>query len=370
MSTVREGFGKPKEGNGLEILKVGKDETKQFRIFPPKGKLAAEGKYALYQQQHYGYGVPDPKDPSKKRLRPFLCVEEKDGDKVLVSCPECRKIEEKTRMRDDQRAAEVARLVGMGVEKSVADKQAAKLVEATSEWLKEHNLDRKWYLVAMGEDGRIGFLIIPHKAKKAMDSEKKRLLAEEKIDVLDIDNGAWVEITRTGDGRSTEYTARIASEQIVTTTGTRAKVTKVSGFTDDQLAQALALPDLDSSSLIKRLSREQVKMLADSSGAPEEVEAIMNLGQKNDTKRREESAPRAEASPAPVRAAPVVQPTPAPVPKADPQAEMIAALQAQLAALTSGAKPSQAAAKPTPGPIVEDVKNMSDEDFLAKFGAK
>lgn len=360
--SVRESFGKAKEGSGIEILKVGMDETKQFRIFPPKGKLANKGIWAIYHQQHYGYGVPDPKDASKTRLRPFLCVEEKENDKVIVSCPECRKIEDKKRLLKEQYDAELSRLLAEKVPAATAEAQANKLVEPLTEWLASHNLDRKWYMIALAEDGRIGYLVVPHKAKKALDVKKKKLSADEKIDILDIDNGAWVEITRTGKGRTTEYEAGIAQEQIVTPGGARAKVTKVSGFSDAQLQTALDLPDLDSGSIIRKLTRDQVRMLSEGTGAPEEVEAILNLGQRSEASvRKEESpTPRAAAVPAIQVQTPVVKLAPAPV---DAQAAAIAALQAQLAALQA----PKASSAPVMSPQ-EDVKNMSDEDFMAKFG--
>lgn len=372
MSSVREGFGKAKEGSGIEILKVGMDETKGFRIFPPKGKLASKGIWAIYHQQHYGYGVRDPKDPSKVRPRPFLCVEEKDGEITKVSCPECRKIEETKRLRKEQFDAEVKRLMDEKVPQAVAEAQATKLVESYDEFLQSHNLDRKWYMVALAEDGRIGYLVIPHKAKKAMDTEKKKLLTDEKIDLLDIDNGAWVEVTRTGKGRNTEYTSRIAQEH-TTVNGQRAKVTKVSGLTDAQLQQAFDLPDLDSGSIIRKLSRDQVRMLAEGSGVPEEVEAILNLGQVN-TRKEESPAPAPVRAPEAPRAAPTpaqvkVQAAPA-VPPVDPQAAAIAALQAQLAALMAPKAATPAAAPAAPQAPVEDVKSMSDDDFMAKFGPK
>ncbi len=367
--SVREGFGKAKEGSGIEIFKVGEDETKQFRIFPPKGKLSNKGIWALYHQQHYGYGVPDAKDPSKSRARPFLCVEEKDGDRVTVSCPECRKIEDQKRLQKEQYDGELARLLSEKMPQAIAESQAAKLVESKTEWLKAHNLDRKWYMIALAEDGRIGYLVIPHKAKKALDAKKKKLLSDEKIDILDMDNGAWIEVTRTGKGRSTEYEAAIAQEQIITPNGARAKVTKVSGITEAQSDIALALPDLDSASLVRKISRDQVHMLVEGSGAPEEVEAILNMGQRFE--RKEESpTPVQAARPAPMPAIQVAKP-PVEVAAVDPSAAAIAALQAQLAALQAPKSvPAKAEAKAPVITTTEDVKAMSDEDFMQKFGKR
>ncbi len=367
--SVREGFGKAKEGSGIEYLKVGIDETKAFRIFPPKGKLSGKGTWALYHQQHYGYGVPDPKDPSKSRARPFLCVEEKEGEITKVSCPECRKIEDKKRVRKEQYDAEMVRLAAEKVPLQTAEAQAEKLVKELDEWISSHNLDRKWYMIALGEDGRIGYLVIPHKAKKAMDVEKKKLAADEKIDLLDIDGGAWVEVTRTGKGRNTEYAARIAQEQIITPTGARAKVTKVSGLSDAQLQQAFDLPDLDSGSIVRKLTRDQVRLLAEGSGDPQEVETILNLGQR-ETRKEESPAPRAPVAEEAPRAArlPQVQVQVAPAtPAADPQADAIAALQAQLAKLMA---PKAPVVQVMPAAPTEDIKGMSDDDFMAKFGPK
>ncbi len=359
MST-REGFGKPKEGSGIVMFKIGEGETKQFRIFPPKGRLAETGIWGIYHQQHYGYGVPNPTDPTKTRARPFLCVEEKDGEKVVTSCPECRKIEDQKRLKEEMYAAEVARLGGG----PAAEGQATKLVESYTQWLSHHNLDRKWYMVAMAEDGQIGYLVVPHKAYKKMLAERKKLLAGEKIDILDMDAGAWVEFSRTGTGRSTEYDAVIAQEH-TTVNGVRAKITKVTSFTDAQTNQALTLPDLDSQSIVRKISREQIRMLADGSGTPEEVEAILNMGQRVD---RAEASPAPVAAPKAVVAKPVAAPTPVAAPKVDvvdPQAAQIAALQAQLAALQAKPAPKTA---PVPATPAAAANALSDEDFLSKYG--
>jgi len=385
----RQGFGKAKEGNGITFFKVGEDESKRFRIFPPKGKLANSGTWAVYHQLHYGYSVPSPNDPNKTFFRPFLCVEEKDGDRVIVSCPECRKIEDTRRISEEQYSAEVSRCLALKMPQAQAEAHASKLIENHTIWLNGekgfggHKLDRKWYILAMGEDEQIGFLIIPHKAKKAIDVQKKKLKADEGIDLLDIDNGAWVEVTRTGNFRNTEYSANIVQEH-TTVNGVRAKVTKVSGFTEEQLGCALNLPDLDSSSLVRRITRDQVRMLTEGSGAPEEVESILNLAQR--VERKEES-PRPRMTPPVAKAEVKVEPKPVvpPIPHAeieahtpllktqppplDPQAAAIAALQAQLASLMAAQAP---AAPKVPAPVAPPkavaAKDLSDDEFLSHFG--
>ncbi len=362
MSDVRSGFGKAKEGTGINIFKVGEDKTEQYRIFPPKGKLASKGVWAVYHQQHYGYTVPNPQDPSKPKHRPFVCVEEKDGDLVTVSCPECRKREDMIRTRDDLHKAESKRLTDAGKSPAEAEAMADKLVSSHNEWLSSHNLDKKFYLIAKSVTGEIGFLTIGYKTHKALKVKKDKLLKDEKIDLLDLDGGAWIEITRTGKFRNTEYTVDIAQEHKTFSDGARAKVTKVSGFTDQDLETALALPDLDVGPYLRRVSRDQIKMLADGSGAPEEVEAILNMGER--------LPPRQESSPVAPRPAPVpetakiqVQTVPSQPSVPNDQASMIAALQAQLAALTAPK------AIPVPAMPSQDIKSMSNEEFAAKFGS-
>jgi len=385
---IRDAFGKPRDGAGLNIISISQDESKTVRIIPPMKSLKEKGAYGVYHKQHYGYSVRDPRDATKTRMRPFLCVEETDENGLTkVSCPECRKIEGVKQKQKDDISLEVERLRTQGIVGAEAEAQAMKATEKATEWLKSHNLDKKWFIPVMCEDFTFGLLKVPHAAKKAIDKARKQLAEDEKADIFDIDTGAWVKITRTGTGRTTDYTATVVKEAGVYE-GRRVTSTKLAPLSDDQLTKALELPDPNGPSIVRHLTIEQVRMLATGGGSPFEVETVLNLGQRSEEPKEREEAPAPRLAPVPAakpilspqvaatasvstQAAPKAAPAPAIAPAAAAAAEddEEARLEAQLAAARAKKAAAKMAAEAKPVQLLspEALDDISDDDFVARF---
>lgn len=370
---IRSQFGKPREGGGINIVSIEKDSSKVVRLLPPmKGNDFVWG---VYHKQHYGYSVRDPRDPTKTRMRPFLCVEEKGQDGLVkVACPECIKRSDVEQKRKDEFAQRTSKLIDAGVPSKEAEAQALEATKGFAEWLDAHNLDKKWFIPVMLEDGNFGILKVPHAAKKAIEKARKKLKEEEgDRDIFDPDNGAWLKMTRTGTGRETDYDAAVVKEAAVLE-GRRVTIVKPAQLSDDQLRSAVALPLLNSASLVRSLTKEQIRMLAEGDGDPDSVEAVLNLGQRVVETRPPAPSPAryAPSAPAPVVVKPppppaAVAPTPAPTPEQDEEAQLLAQLaaaRARKAAASAAPAPKTAPAASTAPPLDPDI---SDDEFAARF---
>lgn len=334
--SIRDSFGKPKEGGQYKIITLGEDESKVFRFIPPMKSMAPKGIWARYVRQHYGYGVKDKKNTDGKlRLRPFECVEEKEeSGLVTCSCPECRNIDNQKQAEKDTVAVRSADLRAKGATKEQLEADEQNVHKAFAEWHRNHNLDRKWFIPVKTEDGQFGLLKIAHAGKKAIDKVRAKEKAKKKsVDMLDIDNGFWVRVTRTGKKLQTEYDAEVVTENRALPDGGEYAVIKAAPLSEADLEQALAsIPDLGSPSLIRRLTKDQIQMLVDSKGNPDVVETVLNMSQKvktgeaavEDDVGEDEvaapvapSVPVATANPPPVQSAVSLPPTRTSQPPAD-----------------------------------------------------
>lgn len=396
---LRAQFGKAAISTGVNIITVDEGGSKVVRLLPPMKSLKETGAWGVYHKQHYGYAVTDPKDATKTRMRPFLCIEEKNENKLTtVSCPECRKVEAMKQKLADDRAMVMKQSMDEGMTREQAEVAAKEATQETADWLQAHNLDQKWFIPVMLEDGNFGILKIPHAGKKAIEKARKALReAEDGRDVFDIDEGAWLKISRTGSGRETEYDCVVVKET-KTLEGQRVTVTKPAPLSDDQLRAALNIPDPNTSAIVRRLTPEQIRMLADGGGTPDEVASVLNLGQKeerqetpartgaaggtgyqpkpatqaaapkpaqvNTPKPAPAAAPKPAAAPA--AAKPASKPTPAPAPaEEDEETKLLKQLEAVRA---KNAAKTQAAAKPAAAPPAEALDpDMSDDEFAARF---
>lgn len=376
-------FGKPKHGGGAgyRIHKL-KDGKNIFRIGPPYKSLAAEGRWFWYTRQHFGYYGVNPKEPDKTVARPFLCPLEIDRrtEMVKVPCKEC----EKTERQQDLLKSRKEELEAQGLDGDAI----AKATGVLGSWVKAHNLDKKYNVLAKNEKGEWGVLALPFKAKEAFDAAKADLLAQG-IDPIDVD-GCWMVFTRTGEGRNTVHSCAplMETEKV---NGKLMKSEKLDTLTEADFEDIIRnCPDLPT--LGRKLTQEQIEELVNCSGDPAEVDRIMEAGKKV------ESSKVREASPAPTK----VQPKPAPAPevskKVEPKVEVKsdpapvaaeddeeAALLAQLAAArakkAAAAKVSSAESTYTrvetkDGPKVQKVEEpqtkgdpskMDDEEFAKLF---
>lgn len=300
------GFGKAKYGNSSEtnyqkFIRLESDKELMVRVLPPMKSLADVGKWAMYHSVHYGYRGVDRKDPSKSSARPFRCVEQKNFKTGMItqSCPECLEIQRKKETLEERELSLSKRTDMSAEEKDI-------ILSPLKSFLKEHNVDRKWYLNVMVSDGSFAVLQISHRLKKQLDLLVERVSNEEGVDPFDLNTGVWFNFRRTGkklEAVDTVEPVYIKEEM----NGRKVNVLKVSALTEAQIQDALTkCPDL--TEVTRVISLDQINLLVGSSGDPEEVDRILAMGSVR-AMERSASARERSAAPAVVKNTVVATPT-------------------------------------------------------------
>ncbi len=336
-----------------------------YRVLPPFGNMATEGRWAYYDKVHWGY-----KD-SNGRFRTFRCVEKKDfkTNMTTVACGECDLVEKKTKAKDQ--------LYKDQLKAGATEEEAKEFVVPYGKWILDHNLDKKWYLNVKNTDGDVGYLKIGHKAFMALQASIATLI-KKGIDPISINGGVWFNFKRVGEGLATEYYIEVETESVTFPDGTKGFRDKPALLTDADLKRMQSSAyELDG--LAPDLTPEQVNRLAESGGLAAIVDAVFSVPTTTKTEASlptgatvttssirddDEPSPEQLASLAKQQPVKTQAPTPAPVKVATQPAVDDEELQlmAQLAAIKKR-KDVQTQQK-----VSADAKNMSDEEFLASFG--
>jgi hypothetical protein len=352
-------------GSKLVYYRLGMQDNQRsltVRIAPPVKDLAKNGYIATYVKQHFGYTVAGKGD--KRIPKTFVCVERRDKNKNIVqNCPECDEIA----MRKADIEAKTNKFKASGTPDDVAEAQ----LRPAKAWLKEHNLDKKWNLLAKNEKGEWGILSIGHKCYEDLVREIGEVQTKMEIeDPTGVEGGVWFEFSRTG----TAFNNIVDKVSVVKMALGKGQFgVKQDTLTDADLKAIEDLPAL--TSLGFRISYDQIARLVESGGDETVIKSVFESAQ-----------PRSEASPtttvrtsAPttvVKTEPASTIAPAPAAVAPPtptdiEAQM-AAVQAQLAALRAMAAgataPAPVAAQPTVSPALTRKLEVDPDAFLAEFG--
>lgn len=386
------GFGKPKYNTGArewEIFKIksGKDELEDniFRLLPPIHKCAESGTWQVYVGTHYGYAGVNSQDPSKPRSRPFRCIEEKNMRTKMISrvCPECEKVARLEMKLEEVKAAMASQ--------GKTEPEIKTATQAYSAEIRNHQSNRKWNSWAVDSTGKLGLLPYSHSLKKQIDEVRKDL-EKKGIDILDPDTGVYINIRRKGLPPNMVEKVEVVKESFIID-GEAVEKNKKAPLTQELADLAMKiLPDLTEQGGAV-LSDQQIQMLVDCSGEPEEVDKIFNLSNPV----APASTPAPVSAPAPVQKvqSPVSVPqavsapvpvTPAPAPGSDAAAmiemkKQLALLQAQIEAAKSVVAPqtttAPAVAVPAIVPPIDTpaetksapapTTSLSDSDFLQLF---
>jgi hypothetical protein len=248
--------------------------------------------------------------------------------------------------------------------------QVESLLGPIKGWLKDHNLDKKYVILACNEKGEWGLLYLPYKAKSGLDNLIKEIQKNEGFDPIDPDNGCWIDFQRTGEGFKTEYKV-VAVQEAEIINGRKLYSTKMHQLTDADYDNILAnCPDL--TTIGRKLTVEQVEELVESGGDPEVVSQVFGRGEASPAKEKEEFPKK----PAPVDAEGVA------VPQVEDEeaaelAELERKLEAARARKAAAALVEKVGNKPAPAPKVEvpvdvptNVKDLPDAEFMAVFKKK
>ncbi len=341
-----------------------KEGDNVYRFLPPMHSYADLGRWSNYVTVHFGYQGTDSNDAAKTRVKPFRCikVEDRKTRMVIEDCPECTLYEQREHETQNREAA--LRAGGK------SDDEIETVLGPIRGWLQKHNPDRKHYINAMKPDGTFCAVKISHRTKKQLDAKIKEMQDREGVDPLDPEQGVWFNIRRTGRFREAQDVVEVLMEDVeveISGRKQRLKRVKMAPLTEEMATRASeSCRDLAKIGGFD-LTYAQIKMLAESSGDPEEVDQIFALTQRNE-KSPVRTGPAFVAPPfvaPPFEAPPFEAPTPPPVaapaplfpagvfsPPSDPAGSTTApaeddeeaALEAQMAALKAS-KAAKAAAK-------------------------
>lgn len=292
-TNMKTGWGKPKYG-GQGFVKTGtpQEGDNTFRILPPMHSLAESGKWAIYESTHWGYfGVnSDPK--GKPIARPFRCIKvtNRKTQLVEVECPACTQYDEQVAVAE----AQLASLKAAGT----SEEETKTVMASINGWLGDHRPERKWYVNVMLPDGTFCDYKLNHKFhKKGIDALIQKYQEIEGKDPLDLDDGCWFNIARTGKKINVVDVVDFAKDWVeVSVQGKLQKVavTRTSALTEEQKVKALEtcrdLTKLGGTVL----SYDQIFELVNCDQEPETVDKIMGISKE----RSAASNPTSASNPA------------------------------------------------------------------------
>lgn len=365
----RERFGKASTNSGGSRTRNFRlsEGSNIYRIAPAYGSLAASGRWFRFVKQHWGYKSAGDEANPNGFPKLFICPEDVDykTKMVRVACPECSLI--------SSTAASVENRANKLMEEGKSEEEINTLLNVQKEWLKTHNLDKKYIVIAKNEKNEWGVLWLPFKAKEALDNRRKQILAEDGVDILDADEGIWVNFSRSGSGfRNTTYACDIVTETVVLENGKKARQPKQEALTETDFDSIVAeVPDL--ATVGRSLTAEQIERLVESMGDPDVVESIFNEGREASPAPKK-AAPKAAA---PKKPAPKAEPKPAPAPEAAPEVDeeeraalaALAEIKARKAAKALAAQ-AEASQVPVTAPPPMDADNMSDDEFMKVYAQR
>lgn len=263
-------IGSAKYGGGgqqkREYLKI-QDGDNFFRILPPIGSLAAEGKWAVYASVHFGVRRAD------NKMVTFHCVEKKDRKTKMVTqrCAMCDLIAER------KHAAEVR-------EKKMRDEgQDPEIIllklKPELDWLRTYNLSRKWYVNAIDTSGKIGQLQFAHAYYKQLelhinDLALPKVKGRKPIDPISPDGGVVFNFFyKKGNQKTRMQTVSIKKNVKTTAEGEEVEVTAMFPLSD-AIINRYKTEYSDLGKIARTFTPAQIKAIVDSGFDPSLVESI------------------------------------------------------------------------------------------------
>lgn len=253
-----------------------------FRVIPPLFSLEGTKKYGVMHKIHWGYKGLSKKDPTKLAFRPFECVEVFDWKTktILLHCPMCDEIQKKK----EQKQLKEAELLQQGKSQDEVREKLAPL----NEWLRTFNLDKKYHVNVKTPEGVFGKIKLSSTNFSKLRSKTEELWEKKKINAISNSGGVWIDIQRFGNGFGKEDELTFVTEQKLLDDGDVVDVLKKAPLTEEDYQKALTdCWELADSGAFK-LTLEQVKMLVESSGDPEDVDRVFNLTQKVESKKEKD----------------------------------------------------------------------------------
>lgn len=333
-----------------------KDGRSTFRILPPLGDLADDGRWSVFMSIHYGY------KNSEGKMRTFQSPEIKNRKTKMIDSPDAAK----NRITTGKALLEEAKKKG----DKATEEQLFKLFGGQKPL---YNLDSHHYMNVMDLQGNIGVLKIRHKAKLALDAVIKQLRAEGK-DPLSVNDGRFFNFDRSGSGLDTVVQVSVYKETLDVQGVGKVERDLVHALTPEVIARlAREASELDKMA-VKPTSEEVERIVKEGAKAVDEI-LDGKYGKNGGTSATDEIEPEGEESAA--VAGTRVDSTPA---------QQAAAAASPAAAVQQTTQPTQAAVAPVqqavaqaPAPVVtqaapatqttaQALNQQSDDDFLKSMG--
>jgi hypothetical protein len=242
------------------------DGDNVYRILPPMGSLADQGRYSKYYSVVWGY------KNSKGENRPFS---------------DCRVTNYRTKMVEVESAAFVksaklkAMLATLKEKEKAGEKVDPNMMKKAEEMVQVFNIEGKHYVNAVNLQGEIGLLKLGAKAKQLLEEEMKKLIAKG-VDPLSVDNGRYFNIFRSGRSFNTVYQVTQFKEQRTIEGGEVAEFPKIHKM-DESFIKRLASEAFDLGTLYVSPTPEQVDAIV--SGA--DPDTVLGKSENNPTEQEE-----------------------------------------------------------------------------------
>lgn len=356
-------------GKGRTWFKLKDGANGPYRILPPMGDLAEDGRWSAYYSIHYGY------KNSEGKMRTFQSSLVKNNKTKMTESPDAAldRITMLTTKLNEAKEAKNQELV-------------TKLLELVGGKKSRYNLDKNHYMNVIDTQGNIGILKIRHRCKLALDAEIKKL-RDAGVDPLDPNTGRYFTFHRSGMGMETVYSVSIYKQKLNIQGVGDVEKDVIHSISDD-IARRCLVQKADGSFTYKEAGRLD-SLFAKPTSA--EVERIVKEGEKAvdeilDSKsgnvETDDGGPEDDEAPAVTTSAPVTTNTTAvaatvitPSPEAAALVAASAASTAQPVATPVAAPVAVSAPAATPvtqtDPLkttAQKVNEQSDADFLKSLG--
>lgn len=253
-----------------------KDGEQAYRILPPIGDLADEGRWSVFYSAHYGYKSTDGKQ------KPFLSCEVKNRKNGMIEVADAAKDRITTLKAKYEEA------------KKAGNKALIDTLDPLVGNVAMYNLDNNHYMNVVDAQGNIGILKIRHKAKLALEAEIKKL-DKNGVNPLSEDNGRFFVFTRTGLGRDTTFGVSVLKEKL-TVEGVGVVERDVVHVLDKEMIDRLGKEAGQLDKIFKQLTAEEVKKIVDSSDLMTGISPVLDtLFGKQSTTQVDDGAAAAEA---------------------------------------------------------------------------
>jgi len=304
-----------------------KEGEQAYRILPPIGNLADEGRWSVYHSVHYGYKTSDGK------AKPFLSPEVKNRKTKMVEVADAAKQRIETLKADLEKAQKSGN-------KAVADK-----LEILVGQKGMYNLDNNHYMNVVDAQGNIGILKLRYKAKLALDMQIKSLNSDG-VDPLSVENGRFFVFTRSGMGRDTTFAVKVLKEKI-TVPGVGVVERDVIHTLDQEIINRLEAEAGQLDKLFKSPTAEEVGKIVQTSSLLTGVSTYLDTlyARNNATANIVETTESEE----------------------DESESMDTVVVAPKTTIVKPVSAGPAAHKVVVTPVSQSVESLTDEDFLQKL---